>query len=179
MEGKSMEQINISDLVRSYFNAYETNERAVVEELLCDDFTFTSPVDDHINKDNYFAHCWPSCEDIHHYHIQNLFIEGNEAFIRYTCKLKSGKSFRNMEHFQFVDGEIKAIVVYFGFGLGNDSSTIVKKLNDAFATGNTDYVIKNVAEDVPMASRGRARTKRKRSSQEAAEIDAGCCTKRV
>lgn len=62
-----MEQINISDLVRSYFNAYETNERAAVEELLCDDFTFTSPVDDHINKDNYFAHCWPSCEDIHHY----------------------------------------------------------------------------------------------------------------
>lgn len=143
-----MEQINISDLVRSYFNAYETNERAAMEKLLCEDFTFTSPVDDHINKDTYFEHCWPSCINIQHYHIQNLFIDGNEAFIRYTCELQSGKTFRNMEHFQFVDGEIKAIVVYFGFGLGVDSSTRVKKLNDAFATGDTEYVIENVAEDV-------------------------------
>jgi ketosteroid isomerase-like protein len=37
---------SISDLVRKCFSAYELKDRRIIEDLLSDDFTFTSPLDD-------------------------------------------------------------------------------------------------------------------------------------
>ena len=42
---------NASDLVRKCFSTWETKDREALEELLAEDFTFTSPNDDdHISK---------------------------------------------------------------------------------------------------------------------------------
>ncbi|SDK46538.1 nuclear transport factor 2 family protein [Sediminibacillus albus] len=145
-----MENNKYSNLVRSYFKAYETNQQGILEEILSRDFTFSSPVDDKINRGTYFERCWPSCKDIHEYHISNFFAEGNEAFIRYECELNSGATFRNMEHFRFDGNQIKEIIVYFGFDLRKDTFAEMraKRFNDAFASGNVDYIIGNTAEDV-------------------------------
>jgi ketosteroid isomerase-like protein len=145
-----MSQFNLSELVRNYFKAYETKEKETLEGLLSHDFTFNSPVDHKINRETYFERCWPSCRDIQKYHIQNLFTDGDEVIIRYECTLKSGATFQNMEHFLFFDGKISEITVYFGFDLKDDSvaNAKVKRLNEAFVTGNTDYIVENLAEDV-------------------------------
>ncbi|NGP46880.1 nuclear transport factor 2 family protein [Bacillaceae bacterium SIJ1] len=115
-----MKQMNSAELVRNYFKAYEMNEKEALEQLLCQDFTFRSPVDDQIDRQTYFAKCWPSCKDIDRYYIQNLFTEGDEAIIRYECVLKSGATFQNMEHFRFNGTQIKEVIVYFGFDLRSD-----------------------------------------------------------
>ncbi|WP_348642701.1 hypothetical protein [Mesorhizobium sp. B2-4-15] len=48
-----------AELIRFYFAACQANERDVAETVLADDFTFTSPYDDAIDRATYFARCWP------------------------------------------------------------------------------------------------------------------------
>ena len=42
---KVIDEISVSDLVRKCFSAYELKDRRIIEDLLSDDFTFTSPID--------------------------------------------------------------------------------------------------------------------------------------
>jgi ketosteroid isomerase-like protein len=109
-----MQTSNVSDLVRKYFSAYESKDRKVVEDLLSDDFTFSSPHDDHIGKTNYFERCWPYSEKVHAFHIEKLFEQGNGAFVRYECEPKAGVRFRNTEFFRIEENKIKEVYVYFG-----------------------------------------------------------------
>jgi hypothetical protein len=92
----------------------EAKERTVVEELLRDEFTFTSPLDDHINKDCYFEKCWPFSEKVKAFRIDKLFEQGDDASVRYTCETTEGRSFQNAELFHFKNGKISEITVYFG-----------------------------------------------------------------
>lgn len=105
---------NVSDLIRKYFSAYHSKDRGVVESLLSDDFTFSSPYDDHISKSVYFERCWPNSRTIRAHHIVSLLAEGGEAFVLYECELMSGVRFRNAEFFRIDGGQIKEIEVYFG-----------------------------------------------------------------
>jgi ketosteroid isomerase-like protein len=104
----------ISDLVREYYAAYENKNRNVVEALLSDDFRFTSPYDDHIDRVTYFKKCWPNSANIRAFHIETLFENDSEAMVHYELEPKSGDPFRNTEHFRFERNKIKAIEVFFG-----------------------------------------------------------------
>lgn len=104
-----------SNVVRRCLQAWETKDRAAMENLLADNFTFSSPNgDDHINKAQYFAKCWPGSETIKGFTILNLVEAGNDAFVRYECELKNGTKFRNSEYLQVVAGKIQEVDVYFG-----------------------------------------------------------------
>ena len=48
-----------ADIIRGVFSAYLSNDRKAVEDALADDFRFTSPYDDAISRDAFFARCWP------------------------------------------------------------------------------------------------------------------------
>jgi len=104
----------VSNLVRKYYEAYERKERKVVEDLLTDDFTFTSPYDDHIDRAAYFEKCWPNSADIRAFHIESLLEDGREALVRYTLETRVGARIRNTERFRFGGTKISAIEVYFG-----------------------------------------------------------------
>ena len=54
-----MSDSQIADLVRKCFAAYDSADRDAMESLLAHQFTFTSPFDDHIDRDTYFERCWP------------------------------------------------------------------------------------------------------------------------
>ena len=56
-----------ADLIRAMFAAYRANDRGRVEEALADDFTFTTPFDDGIDKATYFARCWKTADWIERY----------------------------------------------------------------------------------------------------------------
>jgi ketosteroid isomerase-like protein len=103
-----------ADIIRAVFAAYLANDRSVVEQALADDFRFTSPYDDHIDKATYFERCWRNSDWIEHHELERIFVEGDEAFVTYACVAKNGKSFRNTEFFAFADDKIKRIDVYFG-----------------------------------------------------------------
>jgi hypothetical protein len=68
-----MRRDNASDLVRKCFSAWKTQDRDALEGLLAEDFTFTSPNDDHISKEEYWKKCWPGSTKIHAIRIEKLF----------------------------------------------------------------------------------------------------------
>ena len=109
-----MSDRNRAEVIRALFAAYMANDRKAVEVALADDFHFTSPYDDRIDKAIYFARCWRNTEWIERHELERIFVEGDEAFVTYRCAAKGGKSFRNTEFFTFEGGKIKYIDVYFG-----------------------------------------------------------------
>jgi hypothetical protein len=48
-----------TEAIRTYLGVYQRKDRSAIEQVLADDFTFTSPVDDHIDRALYFVKCWP------------------------------------------------------------------------------------------------------------------------
>ena len=103
-----------AEIIRAVFAAYLSNDRKAVEDALTDDFRFTSPYDDEIDKATYFARCWRNTDWIERHELERIFVEGDEAFVTYKCLAKGGKNFRNTEFFSFEGDKIKRIDVYFG-----------------------------------------------------------------
>jgi ketosteroid isomerase-like protein len=104
----------IATLVRRYFSAYETQDRKVLEDLLDERFTFSSPLDDRINRAAYFARCWPNSRTLRRFTVEKIFVDGDEAFIRYEAESSTGKKFRNTEWLRFQGGKLVEVQVYFG-----------------------------------------------------------------
>ena len=96
------------------YGAYETHDRDTLERLIAPDFTFTSPYDDGIDRNEYFRRCWPNHETTAKMKVERVVIEGNSAFVTYLGKSTSGRSFRNTEYLTFRGGKIASVEVYFG-----------------------------------------------------------------
>jgi len=109
-----MQDTKLTGIVRAYFGAYESENREVAETLLADNFTFTSPNDDAIDRATYFERCWPNADQVRDQQIEKIVIEGDKAFVTYLCSSAGGKSFRNTEFLTFVDDRIATVNVYFG-----------------------------------------------------------------
>ncbi len=103
-----------AEIIRALFAAYLSNDRKAVEDAFTDDFRFTSPYDDEIDKATYFVRCWRVTDWIERHELERIFVEGDGAFVTYKCVAKGGKSFRNTEFFSFEGDRIKRIDVYFG-----------------------------------------------------------------
>ena len=109
-----MSEARKADIIRAIFAAYMANDRRAVQDALTEDFRFTSPYDDEIDKTTYFERCWRNTEWIERHELERIFAEGDQAFITYKCVAKGGKNFRNTEFFTFEGDRVKHIDVYFG-----------------------------------------------------------------
>lgn len=109
-----MSLANRADTIRAIFAAYLADDRERIEDALSDDFRFTSPYDDGIDKPTYFERCWNNSDWIERHHLERIFVKGDEAFVTYLCVAKGGKRFRNTEFFVFAGAKVKRIDVYFG-----------------------------------------------------------------
>jgi ketosteroid isomerase-like protein len=103
-----------SGIIRGIFAAYLSNDRKAVENSLTEDFRFTSPFDDEIDRATYFERCWRGSDWIERHEIEKILVEGDEAFVTYRCVAKGGRSFRNTEFFTFAGDKVSRIDVYFG-----------------------------------------------------------------
>src|SRR3954471_24353961 len=99
---------NIQSVVRGVYKAYETKERAAIEALLADDFHFTSPLDNRLDRDAYFQICWPNSQSVQRFDIVNLAVDGDKAFVTYEARWihKGSRAFRNTEVFTVRDGKV-------------------------------------------------------------------------
>jgi ketosteroid isomerase-like protein len=109
-----MNSDQMTDLVRSYFKYYMTVDRSAMEAQLADDFTFTSPYDDHIDRAAYFERCWPNAGTFEYHDIKTIVVDGEQCFVVYEGKAKSGNAFRNTELMRIVDGRLRSVEVFFG-----------------------------------------------------------------
>jgi len=108
-----------SDAIRGYFAAFKSGDRTHLERALAEDFTFTSPYDDGIDKAIWFARCWPNRDLIQEHIVERIFEQGDEAFALYRCKTTDGKEFHNTEFFTFQGDRLKGVQVFFGAAYRN------------------------------------------------------------
>ena len=108
-----------ADMIRAIFAAYLASDRKFVEDAFSDDFRFTSPYDDAIDKPAYFERCWNNNDWIERHELERIFVQGDEAFVTYRCIAKGGRDFRNTEFFVFAGNKVKRMDVYFGAAYDN------------------------------------------------------------
>ena len=106
-----------ADIVRGIYTAFAAGERQAVDDLLAEDFKFTSPDDPNIDKATYFERCWPNHDHIRSFHIEKLFEQGDEVFVRYEAERTNGERFRNTEYLRLEGNQIKEVQVYYGASL--------------------------------------------------------------
>ena len=104
-------------LARASYGAYESGDRAVIEELLTEDFTFYSPADVGIDRERYFERCWPNAGSIEAFDFKRLVEIGDEVFVTYESTKVGGSRIRNSEVLTFDGDRICKAEVYFGWNL--------------------------------------------------------------
>lgn len=84
-------------IAREAYEAYVTKDRSAIEALIAEDFHFTSPLDNHIDRKVYFDRCWKNSETTTGFNFINLVGAGDQVFVTYEGKRTIGKPFRNTE----------------------------------------------------------------------------------
>ena len=110
-------------IVRAVYTAYEKKDWNMLKSVLAEGFTFTSPVDDHIDIKEYKVRCWPNSNNIKKFDIEKLVVDGDDVFVLYNGWNNSGKKFRNTEYFKLKDGKIKEFTCFFGPGISFPNNT--------------------------------------------------------
>jgi ketosteroid isomerase-like protein len=104
-------------VARACLQAYVDKDRPAIEALIASDYRFTSPIDNALDRDTYFSHCWPNNRLLAGFdHIYGAE-DGNRAFMVYEAHTTDGKRFRNCEVHTVRDGRLVATEVYFGWNL--------------------------------------------------------------
>ena len=103
-------------LIRKWYAAWKNNDLATFNALLADNFTFSSAAgDDHISKSTFKTQCWDTQVDfIGHFDLERITTGAEDAFVKYLCHTKNGKSFRNVEYLRIKNGQLQSIECYFG-----------------------------------------------------------------
>lgn len=106
----------IEEVVRRWYAAWDKKDWGPVDRLLADDFTFSSANgDDHISKSTFKTRCWETQIDfIKHFDLERVSTGAEDAFVKYLCHTRNGKSFRNVEYLRIRNGKLESIECYFG-----------------------------------------------------------------
>jgi hypothetical protein len=104
-------------VAQACLKAYAEKDRAAIEGLISPDYRFTSPLDNALDRETYFARCWPNSKSIAEFNLIYGVEEGQRAFITYEARTIDGRRFRNTEIFTVVDGMLRTTEVYFGWNL--------------------------------------------------------------
>ena len=105
------------ETIRKWYALWEKDKKdwRPLDILLADDFTFTSPLDDHISKSAFKAKCWDTqIAFIERFDLKHVIGTGNEAFVMYVGHTTNGKTLRNVEYLRLRDEKVEAIECYFG-----------------------------------------------------------------
>ncbi len=109
-------------IVRATYGAYVEKDRAAIEALIGDDFHFTSPLDNRIDRAAYFARCWPNSAMIAGFDFVHVAPDGDRVFVAYEGVNTSGGRFRNTEILTVRDGKIVDVEVYFGWTIPHEAA---------------------------------------------------------
>ena len=119
MATKSVENMTAKNvaIARAAYEAYVTKDRAALDNLVAEDFHFTSPLDNRLDRETYFRRCWPNSKTIQAFDFIHVVTEGDRVFVTYEGRNTNGRRFRNTEILTIRDLHIVDVEVYFGWSL--------------------------------------------------------------
>jgi ketosteroid isomerase-like protein len=110
-------------IARASYEAYAAKDRPAIEKLVADDFHFTSPLDNRIDRATYFSRCWPLSARITGFEFIHLVPDGERVFVTYEGNNIDGERFRNTEIVTVRNGRIVEVEVYFGWSVPHEART--------------------------------------------------------
>jgi ketosteroid isomerase-like protein len=104
------------EIIRKWYAAWKNKDLDTFNALLADNFTFSSAAgDDHISKSTFKTQCWDTQTNfIKDFDLERISTGSDDAFVKYLCYTKNGKSFRNVEYLRIKNGKLESIECYFG-----------------------------------------------------------------
>lgn len=106
---------NQASVVEAAFRYYLSQDRDAAFALYADDFTFTSPQDDHIDRAAFFERCFPTAGRVREQRLLHVTPADEElVFVYYEYELTTGDRHRNVEAITVRDGLIQDVQVFFG-----------------------------------------------------------------
>lgn len=70
-------------VARRCYQAYAEGDRAAIEAVIGDDFSFTSPADNALDRKTYFERCWPNHTHFAGFRFVHLVVDGDRVFVTY------------------------------------------------------------------------------------------------
>lgn len=104
-----------TQIVRDVYHAFVSGDRCLIERVLADEFTFSSPLDVGLDRAGYFDRCWPGAGQGQQFDFARIVESGDEVIVTYGVTKTSGGRGRNTEVFTFIGDQIRAVEVYFGW----------------------------------------------------------------
>ena len=109
--------VDHTSLARDSYLAFAAGDRARIEELFSEDFTFSSPYDVGLDRAGYFERCWPGSGRRQAFEFKRLVEVDDEVLVTYESEKADGSRFRNTEILGFEGDRIRSVEVYFGWDL--------------------------------------------------------------
>jgi len=104
-----------ADTVRAFFTSYRAQDRPAAERLVAEEFVFTSPQDDHIDRAAFFDRCFPTADRFKEHELLAVVpTDGDDVFVLYEYELEGGQRHRNAEVITVRDGQVTESQVFFG-----------------------------------------------------------------
>src|SRR5258706_11675115 len=119
-EEKAMQQDPV-EIARASYRAYVDKDRSAIETLIANDFHFTSPLDNRIDRATYFARCWPNNATIAAFELIHVVADDDRVFATYEARTTGGKRFRDSEILTVRDGKIVEVEVYFDWNIPHEA----------------------------------------------------------
>jgi hypothetical protein len=113
-----------STVIAAAFDYYRRGDRDAAWPLYADGFRFTSPQDDHIDKDAFFERCFPTASRVvRHETVLVSPADAESSFVMYEYELSAdtespGAVHRNVELITVRDDQITDVQVFFGGRVG-------------------------------------------------------------
>lgn len=104
-----------SDIVRACRAAYLAQDRSAAQRLIAEDFVFTSPQDDRIDRSAFLVRCFPTADRFRANDLLYLVdVDDTNVLMVYEYGLHDGERYRNAELNTVRDGQLVETQVFFG-----------------------------------------------------------------
>ena len=106
-----------AEIAKRMCRAYVDKDRSAIELLIAEDFHFTSPLDNRLDRKTYFERCWPNCRWIAGFDFIAVVPSDDRVYVTTVGHSDSGRNFRNTEVLTIQGGKVVEVEVYFGWNV--------------------------------------------------------------
>jgi glyoxylase-like metal-dependent hydrolase (beta-lactamase superfamily II) len=103
-----------TDVVLSFMRAFHDQDREAAETLMADDFVFTSPQDDRIDRATWLERCFPTADHFDSPGTTLQIVEVDGVVLHRYEYTVDGRTYRNTEASRVREGQVFDVEVYFG-----------------------------------------------------------------
>jgi ketosteroid isomerase-like protein len=97
---------DLKRVAKKYYKSYPARDRKTTDGLVSDDFRFTGPLDNRLDRQTDFEHCGAAGRAMAAIEIKRPVTEDDHVFVTYEIRKKDGGRVRNTELLTLRDGQI-------------------------------------------------------------------------